>query len=117
MVELTPRAAKKTKQVVTDYLSHGSGERSPDTPRRAGPIFFDGKLTSDLEAGGLDTPVTATFEFWDIDPDSDETPKPCRASSRSDTLVNRSVSLTGEIGTAIIVVRMKNEWRIIWADC
>lgn len=38
-------------------------------------------------------------------------------TTRSITIVNRSIDLAVEIGTYVIVTKLNREWRVIWADC
>ena len=79
--------------------------------------FLWGKLTSDLPSGSMCAPSTATFNVWNADPDSDESPVPYIETDTSGllglTVVNRDANISPKAGQ-LIKVEWNNEWSIYW---
>lgn len=116
-MKISERAGRKIQKATELTLRRGNDIPYPSQPRGRRGTIFDAVLTEDLDAGALDAPTTANANLWHPDPDDTDEPPVYVESDEEITVVNRSVSLSGASGTYVMVTRVANEWRCIWADC
>lgn len=113
-------AARKIERVVKRGLQDVGLEADERAALIRGVTVYEGELSSALTAttNGKTNPTKCKAKEWVYDPADNSDPKKMILKAKEINIVNRSNKLPNLVaGTYIIWIRIKREWRIIWADC